>query len=336
MPILNAKTGNAYTQDELTDLIVERPRQPNALSARVQVTSQPVSVPALLIDRKGSTIDIVDPKPYGAPPKQVEVDRRKPIPLAVPHYPSQIILRATEVSGQRKAGSDNEFEMPEDLLNEKLDQQIAEFELTTEHILFGAARGQIVDSAGQVEVDLEAAFGIGPTAIPVDFDDPDLDPAAFFRAAKRTLKAKLGGMAVRSWQAVCTGELYEALVTKEAVKRSFDFYMQGAALRGMSNDGPTPFVLADNVEIWEYEGADLPSGLTIGPVNQILLIPNVQGLFQRRNAPKQGMGTVNTPGRPYYANQDDLDNKAGVKIDAEMNTIIYNTRPEGVGDIQQA
>ena len=125
-------------------------------------------------------------------------------------------------------------------------------------------------------------------------------------------------------------------MTKEAVKRSYDFYQQGAALRGMSNDGPVDFVLADNVHVWEYEGVELPSGLTLGPSNQIMVIPNIPGLFQRRNAPKQGVGTVNTPGRPYYANQEDLPNKAGWRIDAEMNTVIYCQMLEAIGDIRQA
>ena len=334
MPILNPATGNAYTQVELTDYIIERPRQPQALTAAVQVSSQGVRGPALLIDRSTSGINIIDPSNYNEVSSVTEITREDPIPLAVPHYGDKVTVWASEVQGQRAPGTDNAYEVPATLLNEKLDAQIANFAVTEEHVLFGAAKAKIIDSKGATRVDLAGAFGKGPTGIKIDFADPKLDVAAEFRKAKRVLKVKLGGMAVTSWQVVCTGELYEALVTKESMKRSYDFYQQGAALRGMSNDGPTPFVVADNMQLWEYEGIDLPGGVTIGPNNELLIIPNVPGLYQRRNAPRANWVEVNQVGRRIYSFQKDIDDK-GVLVENEMNFVIYCQRPESTGQVTQ-
>lgn len=334
MPILNPQTGNAYTQVELTDYIIERPRQPQQATAAIQVTQAGVAVPALLIDRSSTTINVIDPSNYNEAPAQTEVSREDPIPLAVPHYADSVTVWASEVAGQRVPGTDNTYEVPADLLNRKLDAQVANFSVTEEHVLIGATKGKILDSKGAVKVDLAAAFGIGPTPLKIDFADPNLDVAAEFRKIKRALKKKLGGMIVTSWQVMCTGELYEALVSKESVKRAFEGWQAASALLGMSNDGPTPFTVADNMRLWEYEGIDLPSGATIGPKNELIIVPNVAGLYQRRNAPRQNWVEVNTPGRRIYAFQKDLDDK-GVKVDTEMNFVIYNQRPESTGLVTQ-
>jgi hypothetical protein len=334
MPILNSATGEPHTMASLTLAINKRPRVLRQLSSTLRVTSRGVMTKSVEIDRKQSKIGIIDPKPYGAAPSQTETGEFETISVPIPHYPDQVVFRPEEVAGRRAFGEEQLYEVPDDILNEKLDAQRANFDLTWEYALDGALRGLIKNSKGNTVVNLTTHFGVGPTEEPIDLDDADLDVHAFFRQLKRQQKKKLGEYAVTRWACFVPPDQFEALVSKESIKASYDRYQDGAFFR-QDNGERGGFTVADNVDLIEYEATEL-GNLKIGPSADMLFVPIADGFIRRYFAPKQDMDKVNEPGAPIYAEPYDLPKKKGIEVDTESNQVTIVERPEGVAVVTPA
>lgn len=332
MPLLNPATGGYHDFTSLTDQINRVEYQPRQLGDAVTVVSRGLRDRTAIIDRKSTSLDIIDPIAWDAKPSVVEVEDYESFPILVPHRQELVTVRPAEVRSKRRMGSETEYEMPTDRLNEKFEKVKGKFALTDEHQLINACRGKLIRKNGSVYLDLAAQFGIGPSNYTIDFDDADLDVVASGRMLKRQQEQKLGDYMVEKWQWFLPAEYFEALVNKESIKRAYDRWMDGAFLRADNRSG---FPIADNVEVIEYRNITLPGGADFFPTDESLFLPITNGLYQRRYAPREDMNHINSEGLPFYAVPNDLDFAEGVDIKVESNAVTYVQRPEAVGIVKQ-
>lgn len=338
MPILNTATGEAHTFATLTDAINLRPRQPRDFSRLVPCAASGVRDDAIKVDRRAGIIDVVEPTVRDAQRERTEPGEYNTLTLAIQHYPGLVIVRESEVASRRAFGSETMYEMPVDRLNEKLDLQIAKYELTWEYQLISAAIGKVRNRAGNTVYDIAAQFGSGPTEIAIDFDASDLDVPGTVRQMKRQQEALAGDRVIDGWIWFVLGDTFEKIVSKESIKRAYDNW-QGSSARQL-DDERSGFKVANNVTIVEYNNATLPGGASIFPTGAGyeggLFVPISQGLFQRRFSPMQAHGFTNEPGIPMYTSPEDLPHGKGTETEVESNFITYAQQPELIGRVKQA
>lgn len=324
--LINPETGLAYTVPQLSGTINKVPRLKKTLTKHLEsiTISDGLMTSVTAFDRRNGKLGIISSKPHGAPATQIEVGGFKPIPIIVPHYPAEIQIKAEEVEGLRKEGTVDEFLMPEDLLMEKMAAGSQVLDAVEEHQFEGAIRSQLIDADGTEAFDL-SAFG-GPTLDNLELSNPNTDVPRFFREFKRKLRKHLTGYNVAGYKIFAPGELYEDIVSHPSVKEIWKLYRDGE--KGREDTGELGgLAITTGMQLIEFEEEEVSGfadGNSMGPVDDILVVPMARGLIRRFYAPKKGYSTINRKALPRYASSEKLKHDAGDEVKMETNVITFS------------
>lgn len=336
MPLLIPGTNDAHTLATLTDTINRTPFIPGMIGDLGWEDSG-VPTRAVLIDRRNETLDVIDEAPVGAAAQQVKIIEDETLdPLYVPRYPLAFTVRPQEVSGVRAYGQEQAFEMTEDRQARFMSTWRNSVNLTWEFLSVGYLRGKVLDRYGSVRHDVAAKFGVAPTQFAFDFSGTG-NFYKFVNDCKAVLQAYLGNFNITGWKLIAGKAVHDKIVYHPSVQESYIRYQEGAFLR---RDAVAPFVICDDVQVLYYRNqiipnsrtAQNPAGTPVFPTDRFILVPICEGLFQRRFAPAEMLGFVNTPGAPVYLSPYDLPHGRGIEIEGETNPIGYVKRYEGIGE----
>jgi hypothetical protein len=330
MALYNAETDSVHDLTTLSGVINKQPMLKKQLTKKLEglIAAEGVVGKTALIDKIEGKLGIIDPSEHGSAPTRVDTDDFTQLAVAIPHYASEVVVRAEEVSGRRQIGTVDTLETVPGLLERKLGKNRQVFDAIFDFQLDGALRGQIKNSKGKVIADL-SQFG-ATTKFNIDLNSADFDPHAYFRKYKREVAPHLTNYAGDGYIAFIPPAEYEKIVTKKSVKEAYDRWQDGAFFR-QDNGERGGFVVADNVELVEFTPDQLAGGLTYGAVNDIIVVPKAQGLIRRFHGPRQDLDYVNTIGLPIYAYSEELPGRRGERIETETNTITLVEVLEAIG-----
>lgn len=244
MTMINPFSGDAFTTTSLTSAVNKRPYAPSKLRTMGLFTPKSVRTETVMVEEKNGQLGLIQTSQRHERAPTKGNSKRKARSFIVPHLKQERTVRASEVQGVRRMGSENELETIQSVIEEKMDEALADIDVTTEHHMLGAVSGLLLDADGSVIYNLFNEFQVSQHA-EVDFD---LDSAAAGIRAKsadirRKMKSELGiqGSLPFNIEAFCDGDFFDALINHPEVKAAYDRYQEGAALREDFTHGVFPY-----------------------------------------------------------------------------------------------
>lgn len=336
--MLDIFKSDAFGVVRLTDTVNKIPFKPGRLASLGIFEEDSVDTLDIAVEEQNGILYLVADKERGAPPTQNQKEGRTVRVLRARHLPVNDKLYAREVQGVRQFGSENEMEGVTAKVNQKLRTMTQSLETTLEYHRVGAVKGQVLDADGtSVLYNLFTVFGISQYDT-VNFDfDPDAADTGQQRkrcaGVVRNVARALGAAPFQGIHAICGDNFFDDLLQEPEVRNSYKNTSMAQVLR----EG---YVYPNGVEVfgafefggivWEnYRGS-------VGDVDfvnteQCHIFPvGVNGLFKTAFAPADYIESANRMGPPIVAKITPDAKGRYVDIDAEMNPLVYCTRPKAL------
>jgi hypothetical protein len=313
---------NLFTLQSLTASILALPFQPTRIAQLGWFGESGINTLDVAIEEKAGQLSLLEVKPRGGPGVQMTANKRTVRTFRVPHIPESATIMADEVQGVRAFGSDNQAEVVQTRINERLAYMKASMDYTMEVHRVAAIKGNYYDVNGNL-TSLFTAFDVAQQtkAVGLHATNSSAIRDKMFDVRKK-IKAALGGTPYTGLRVLCGDDFWSALLEDKDTKATYLNQQQAAELRGNPTDSFSAFGAT-----WEwYSGT---TDATLG--SDAYAVPEgVPGLFITRFGPADYMETVNTIGLPYYAKGEPLKMNKGWEIEAQSNPLNLCTRPRAV------
>jgi hypothetical protein len=233
--------------------------------------------------------------------------------------------------GIRKFGSENVLETISEKVLDKLQQARDCFDATEEYRELNALKGKVMDADGTtVLFDSFDFFGITQKNVNFKFSDSSEDIRKTVRDVKRYVEKNLFGESLTGYRVMVGNDFYDKLVNHPSIKEALLGWQAAQAL--LRDSRRTGFEI-EGVIFEEYTGAVSNQDGTalvnfIDPLKGVVIPLGTRNTFKRYLAPAARVDTVNTLGKPYYAWQDVRQDKTGIDIRVESNTLPICLRPQ--------
>lgn len=330
MPALDIFNNDAFGVTNLTQSINDQPHQPTRLGEMGLFEESGISTTSLMVERKGSTLQLIQTSARGSVGTGKEDDKRKLIPISTVHLQRNDSILADKVQNVRAFGSETDLQLVQGIVAEKLGDLRRDMDVTLEYHRMGALKGLLLDADGSTIMDMFSVFGLTQQTHDLALDVDTTKVQIKVVEAVRKMEAKLGAKVYSGAHVLCSPEFFDALIGHPFVRAAYDRWMDGAFLRddhrSQAGGGGFPFA-----KVWfeEYRGS--VGATQFIAANKAYMFPKgVRGMFKAHYAPADYMETVNTVGLPYYAKQELMRMNKGVEIEAQTNPIFFNTQPDAV------
>lgn len=316
----------AFNTTSLTAAINDIDARPTRLAELGLFNESGVTTTTVQVEKQGATLALVSAASRGANGQQLSANTRGLIPFNTIHLPQKTQLLADEIQNVRAFGSENEVQVLQNIVNERLARMRMQLDATIEYQRIGAIKGQILDADGTtVLTNILTAFGITKNTHAMALATAGTEVRNKIVEAKRKVEKELNMIPVRSYRILAGAAFFDAFISNESVKAAYDRWQDGQFGRDDVRNGFT----FGGVTIEEYRGG-IGSTPFIADDKAYLIPEGVPDLFITRFAPANYMETVNTIGLPYYAKQELMDFDKGVDIETQSNPISLCTRPRAV------
>lgn len=307
------------------------PYVPNVLAQMGIFEEGGISTTSMMIERKGSRLQLVPAKPRGSPGTPRVSGKRDAVYVEAPHLPVTASLTPDMLQNVRGFGT------PAMLVGvkEKRDEMIVELsrdlDVTLEYHRLGAINGVILDANGDVLLDLFDLFEISqPAEKSLGLNDAweETDGGIIDTAITeitREIRDSLGGAAPSAIDSLCGDQFFDKLRNHPEVRQT---YINQQAANSLRRTGPIQEFVYGGVTWTNYRGW----GDVAVPSNKCRFIPRgVPGLFMTRFAPAPHFSAVNTKGKPKYILPTlDPTGEKEITIEAQSNPINICTQPESL------
>jgi len=327
MSMNNPFQNPAFTVSALTAAINILPNTYGRLESMNLFPAKPVRFRQVAIEEKNGVLTLLPTLPVGSPGTVGVRGKRKLRSFAIPHIPHDDVVLPEEVQGIRAFGSESEVQTIAGVMVDHLETMKNKHAITLEHLRMGALKGEILDADGTTIYNLFTAFEINPTTLTFPLSNASEDPRKTCLALKRYMDDNLKGERMTSLRCFVSEQFFDALTGHELVKKAFDRWQEGAALRDDMRSG---FPLA-GVTFEEYRGMASTS-----PGNVRKFIEDGEGhafplgtidTFATYFAPADFNETANTLGQPLYAKQEPRKFERGTDIHTQSNPLPMCHRP---------
>lgn len=327
MPMLNVFQQDAFSAVSLSDSILERPFVPSRLRDMGLFSPRGIMTKSVAIEKKGTTLSLVQTSERGAPPESRTRDKRDIRDLRVPHLAKEATVYAEQVQDVRSFGSETELEVVQSVVNEEVENVASEIDMTEENLMLGAVKGTILDADGSVIYNLFDEFDVTQVT-PINFalGTSGTKVRGKCQQVRRTMSQELkaGNMPFRI-HALCGDAFFDALISHQDVKEAYERYQDGAMLRADLTYDVFPFA---GIMFENYRGSD-DGDVGVADDEAHFFPVGVPNLFRIVYAPSPINGIVNSMGRPRYVlpNLEDTGNGRYQKFEVQANPLPYCTRP---------
>lgn len=327
---------DAFSLIALTAAINEIDSVPGRAGELVfQGVGEGVATTTVSIERKGSSLTLIQTSLRGAPAPKESSDKATLRSVNIPHLALEDTITSDSVQGVRAFGTTDQLASVQSVVNGRLTKMASRHDLTLEHLRLGALSGQILDADGTtVLLDLFTLFGGSQHVVNFNLDMDELDSdfvdlrvqaMAVSRYIKRNAKTVIPSTA-KVW-AFCGDAFFDALISRDDVKATFlNTDEQRVRVGGNYAFG----VFEYGGIVWEnYQGTDDGSTVAIPTDECRLFLTGVPGLYAEYFAPGDFMETANTIGLPRYAKQavDPRFNRY-VELHTQQNPLPICLRPQ--------
>lgn len=328
MPGFDAFNSNMFTLRALTTAIDKAPFQPKRLGKMNLFESKPQSVRSISIEEYNGVLAVIPTAKVGAPATLKKPDKRKVRSFEIPHIPYSHQILAADLAGVREFGTETELQSVGKMVNRHLREMRRDIETTWEWHRMGAITGILLDADGSTVIyNLFDEFGTAEIVHDMDLGTGGTKQHGKGLELKTLIEEALGDDNYDHIRVLCEKTFFRAFIAHTQIQDAYDRWNNGQFLR----DDPrfTGFEYPKGV-IWEeYRRAVNTVGtLDFIATNTCRAFPvGVPDLFQVNWAPGTKIDTVNTRGRPMYADQLVDPKKRWVDIDVETNPLHLCTRP---------
>ena len=289
---------DGFTAAEMTDAVNGMPYRPGVIGSLGLFNSRGVATRNVTIDSRDGVLVLVGATEPGSPGQQFRGGKARTFVIRAPRHRLESSVSAASLQDARAFGSDRLAAVNEAIAWEQ-EQMTASLDLTDEHALLGAIRGEVVDGqTGEVLYNLFDQMGETPRAS-IDFalDDDTTDLEGIFDQIRLDAIEDGRGMisADVEHEVIYGKNAWAAFKNHAKVRAAWDRFQDGAWLR----DRKVGF------SIWganhrQYVGG---SGVSLAD-NEIRVFPRSEGptsIYQRRYAPADTLDDVNGEGLPRYS-----------------------------------
>lgn len=326
--MLDVFNQDAFNVVEMTKAINKQPFSPGRIGRMGLFEEDGVTSDMVAIEELDGKLSLVPTKERGDAPTQVSTDKRKVRPIKVPHLPVEDQIQASEVSGVREFGSNDQLQGVQRVVNRKLGKMARSLDATLEWHRIGAIKGKVLDANGGVLVDLFKEFNVAQRA-EVGFDLKNNNPASgavrkLINDVIRTIEDDLGAETYESIHCFCGSDFFDDLVAHKETKAAYERWNDGEFLR--QRTARRAFFYA-GVMFEEYRGKVGNTDFVESTKAHFFPV-GVPDLFTTSFAPANFMETVNTVGLPRYSKQHvDEKYQRWVDVYSETNPLNLCTRP---------
>jgi len=317
----------AFAMANLTAAINLIPNRYGRLETLGLFPAKPTRFRQILVEEYNGVLSLLPTLPPGSPGTVGTRGKRKMRSFVIPHIPHDDVVLPEEVQGIRAFGSETEMETIAGVLARHLETMRNKHAITLEHLRMGALKGEILDADGSTLVNLYTEFGIAPATINFELATPGTEVISKCLSVKRKIEENLKGEFMTGVHCLCSSDFYDALTTHPNVKKAYELWQQGAALR---EDMRAAFSFA-GITFEEYRGqATTPSGadrkfIADGDAHCFPL--GTIDTFGTYFAPADFNETVNTLGQPLYAKQEPRKFERGTDLHTQSNPLPVCHRP---------
>ncbi|XAI96336.1 major capsid protein E [Microcystis phage Mae-JY30] len=334
--MLDIFNSDAFSVTSLTDALRDRKPRPSRLRDLGLFRTSSVATLSVGIERVGDMLQLVTPTPRGSPGETRESPKRTIENITIPHFQRDWSVYADEVQGVRAFGSETALMTVQNLVAQKIDEQLSDLDLTDEYSKIGAIQG-IVNYKGGSSLNLFTKFDVSqPSEIDFDLDAASPTDGILRKACTdviRAMRRAVGGLNFGSVHAFCGDNFFDDLLRHKEVRDTYKGWSDAVILRDSyvgSNRGSNPIFEFGGI-LWENYGAIEQSGdgaLMGIHTDKVQFIPlGLDGLFRRYLAPADYEETVNTLGLEQYARQWPMQNGKGRHGEVQRNVLHICTRP---------
>ncbi|MFC4158281.1 major capsid protein [Chitinimonas lacunae] len=330
MADMNIFQDEAFSVPNLTFTINDMEPVPSRLGSMGLFEEEGVTTTTVQIEKDGDTLALVPAAERGAPGLVVNGSKRSLIPFNTIHLPERATIAADQVQGIRAFGSMTELMGVQAIVNKRLAKMRNQIDATHEWHRIGAVKGQILDADGTtVLLDLYDRFKIQQTVFSLDLDKADTDMRLKCAELLDLIEDLLPGQTTTGVRVQCGRQLWMALLANKSIKETYLNTQMAASLRG----DPREAIDFCGVVFERYRGK-VGKTAYVGDDEGYAIPMGVPGLFQTKFGPADYMDTVNTMGLPYYAQQEPMDFKKGIMLEAQSNPLQICTRPGAIVKIK--
>lgn len=320
---------DAFSLTTLTAAMNNLKYVPGRLGALGLFDEQGLTTTTAEIEERDGVLELLDIKPRNSPGTPIGASTRKVHTFSIPHIPESAGIMADEVQGIRAFGSENQAEVLETRINERLTFMRRNMDYTNESHRLQAVMGNYYDANGNT-VSLFTTFGVTQQTKAMGFNASS-SSSARTKATEvlEQIEDALDGIPFSGVRVLCSSSFWKLLIEDKDAKDTYLNWQMAASLR------QDPRLSFDWLGFsWErYRGT---SDVLI-PANTAYAIPEgVPGLFLTRYAPGNYMETVNTIGLPYYAKGERMRMNKGLELEAQSNPLNICTRPRAIIKLTQS
>lgn len=322
MPMVDPFTPDAFSLNTLTASINNLPYQPQGLAALGLFEERGIATLDATIEEQDGVLSLVDVRPRGAPGTPVGGTARKVRSFRVPHLPEVAAILADEVQGVRAFGTDNQAEVLQTRINERLAIMRRNIDYTIEAHRLAAVMGSFYDANGSA-ISLFTTFGVSQQNLSFALGTATTSIRNKCNATLGLVEDALGGLPFSGIRVECGKTFWDGLTAHSKVEETYLNTQMAADLR---RDPRLEFEFGgitwarnrgtSAVKIPDGEAYAIPTG--------------VPGLFITRFAPANYVETVNTVGLPYYAKSEPMKLGKGMDLEAQSNPLNLCTRPAAI------
>lgn len=298
---------DAFSLSSMTAAVEKMPYVPSYLgSLGIFGAGEGVTTDTVTIERKDHVLSPIQTSQRGTEPPMGSTEKAKLRSFNIPRVAKSDQVFAREIQGVRAFGTEGELQTAVQIIAQKQAKLVQEYELTMELHRLGAIKGILLDADGSTLYDYFSEFGISQPA-EIDFDLDNASPTAgvlrnlVANSVVRPIARALGAAYNPGVRIIgLAGDtFYDQFVNHPDVVRSYESWQAAESLRTS-----TAFASFSQFGVdWvNYRGTDDNSTVAVGAGKVQFIVTGVPGLYRRLNGPGEDFETVNTIGRPMYAN----------------------------------
>jgi hypothetical protein len=323
---------------ELTSAFNVIPYRYGRLANSGLFTPRSITTSVVFLERQNNVLRLLSTQPKGAPGQPAAHGKRNALTFQVPYIPLEDVILPDEYAGKRAFGTDNTLETEQSVMLRKLAENKLNFEITWEHLHWGALKGLILDGDGRTVIyNLFHEFDIEQKVISFDLDVEATDVRAKCRELLRYVEMNMEGDVSTGVRVFVSPEFFDSLIGHPNVEK-FWVNWQGAA--EASKVDPRKNFSFGGIN-WE-ECLGQATGTTgenvryIEPGEGHAIPEGTMSTFDFVAAPGNFRETVNTPGEQLYAKAELRKYDQGVDIHMESNVLPLCKRPQLLVKVTEA
>lgn len=315
---------------DYTQAIREVPQVKNKVTNLGLFESEGLTTSTAIIDIDGYEIGVLGTHSRRSPAKRMKHENAKQLPIIIPHIELEDYIYPEDVEGKRMPGSQEEDKLTR-VRAKRLAQLSGNIDLTHEYMRLSAVKGKTKDGAGKVLFDAYAQLGESQKTVDFDMSGTTGLKSTLLDIKRHIEDSNKSGGMINEIICLCSSSFFNALVNNAEIA---EVYSNQAGITNPLKDDLRAGFVYEGIYFIEYGGSVvLENGNTEAMIEDktaYFLPRGIQGMFREYYAPKTDMNYVNTEGVSKYASEFSHPEGKWLKLSAETNPLMINTRPQMV------